>query len=260
MSDVQEHDLSGPTKPIEAMPDPKAPLNRTKEKAKPKTVTLSGGEKIELRKKADLTLLEKETKAIGPQLSKIVKADADLLSDYLALGKFQSTVTRMFKSTKLAGLFIKDKLPEASKIDPAVRSNSKWLWEALNVDDHEASDILFILGGITKIGDYKSAHPSVIARHYKKAKTRVEGLKKASENKIDTSDEESALEKLSVLEAKNSAKKMARDRNAAVKNSVKYFIQQPDKECVISKLESVLKVMLKEKSVAKQLLYLQELS
>ena len=64
-----EYNLNGPTTLTEALPDSKAPLNRTKEKVEPRTVTLSSGENIELKNKADLDKLKKEIAAIGPRLS-----------------------------------------------------------------------------------------------------------------------------------------------------------------------------------------------
>ena len=54
-----------------------------------------------------------------------------------------------------------------------MRSNCKWLYEALNVPGHESADLLLVLQ-VNRIEDYKSGNPTVIRRHYKDAKGAIE--------------------------------------------------------------------------------------
>lgn len=64
------------------------------------------------------------------------------LSCHLAFGEFSSTSKPMFRSTRKHGEFIAKMVPKSAIMDAALRTNSKWLWEALNIPDHTAATFL----------------------------------------------------------------------------------------------------------------------
>lgn len=164
------------------------------EPKKPEPTTYAGFEVAEGVNPSDIQTMEAET---ADCLSNIQGKDAALLGDYLTLGKFLSSIGAMFKSTKIAGEYRKKNLPESENLDPALRSNCKWVWEALNLSDHEGSDLLSVLG-VNRLEDYKSQNPTVIKRAWRDAK-------KAEETKAKA--EELGVEEEEVSKAEKEAKK-----------------------------------------------------
>ena len=158
---------------------PKPKEEKPKPAPKPEPLKVDG---FEVKEGADLAFLSEATKMANEAIDSINRKDADLLGQYLSLGMFQSSVVGMFASTKVYGQYVAAKVPASASLDAALRSNCKWLYEALNKADHEASDLLTILG-INRIEDFKSANPTVIRREYKalselsqaKAKAEAEG-------------------------------------------------------------------------------------
>jgi len=85
---------------------------------------------------------------------------------YVQVGRFLHTERQKFRSTKLFGQHLALVAPAIYEIDAYLRSDSKWLFMALEgiVD----GDILEVLG-VKDIRDFFSSHPSVIRRAYRKA-------------------------------------------------------------------------------------------
>jgi len=123
---------------------------------------------FEVKDGTDLGELEELTAVTSEGLEAIHRKDKDLIGHYLHLGEFQSKASAFFISPKVYGQFLKDALPASQLLDAPLRSNCKWLWEALNKPEHEASDILTVLW-LNRIEDYKSANPTVIRRDWKAA-------------------------------------------------------------------------------------------
>jgi hypothetical protein len=148
---------------------PKAP--KVKEvKPEPVVVTFEG---YELAEGADHATVFKGYQDAAQALDAIGTKDKALVGSYLALGEFQSKVAPLFKSTKIYGQFLKDKLPASQSLDPALRSNCKWLFENM-------TDVLSVLK-LNQIEDYKSANPTVIKRDFKAAQALAEKQAKAEE-------------------------------------------------------------------------------
>jgi hypothetical protein len=164
-----------------AGPKPKAekPAPEPKPEPKPEPLMIDG---FEVKEGTDLAFIYLATKTANEAIEAINQNEADLLKQYLSLGMFQSSVVDMFASKKVYGQYVAAKVPDSVFMDAALRSNCKWLWQALNKADHEAADILTILG-VNRIEDFKSANPTVIRREYRemvetakaKAKAEAEG-------------------------------------------------------------------------------------
>lgn len=152
--------------------------------------TLEGAELVE---GADVEVITKATEEVTDAISKIGSKDSDLLDSYLALGKYAASISPMFNGPKQYGMYLAKKVPESAKLDAALRSNCKWLWQALNDPEHEGSDILVVLGGINDIASFKSANPTVIKREYQKAKKAKDAQKALKDDGIDVEDAEEAL-------------------------------------------------------------------
>lgn len=178
-------------------PKAEAPKESNKakaEKAKPKALLFKGAAgEYELVSHADPKELKAEAAAAGKALAAIDKKDSDLLSHYLALGKFQSAAAKLFKSVKVYGQFLAAELPASQALDPALRSNCKWLYEALNVEGAEAGDILSVLQ-VNRIEDFKSKNPTVIRREYKALKDEAEKAKAAEELGVSVEEAEAMEE------------------------------------------------------------------
>jgi hypothetical protein len=182
---------------------PKAKAEKPKPAPKPEPLKVDG---FEVKEGADLVFLSEATKMANEAIESINRKDADLLGQYLSLGMFQSSVVGMFASTKVYGQYVAAKVPASAALDAALRSNCKWLYEALNKEDHEASDILTILG-VNRIEDFKSANPTVIRREYKslaelskaKAKADAEG-KTVEELEAEAEAEEAEAKKKAEIE------------------------------------------------------------
>lgn len=85
---------------------------------------------------------------------------------YLQVGRFLYVERQKFRSTKLFGQHFARVAPAVYEIDAYLRSDSKWLFMALQgIAD---GDILEVLG-VTDIRCFCSSNPSVIRRAYRKA-------------------------------------------------------------------------------------------
>ena len=143
----------------------------------PKIVAVDGFALAAEAKEEDIATVEAATQDAAQAIESIGRKDSDLLSAYMTLGRFQSAVAKMFASVKIYGQYVKAKVPASENLDPALRSNCKWVYEALHKEDHEASDLLQVLGVWTGANDpiddlkrFKSGNPTVIRRTYKEAK------------------------------------------------------------------------------------------
>ena len=157
--------------------------------AKSEPVTFHG---FELKADVDTKALEEDTKALAEAVDAINRKDADLLSSYLTIGKAASKIAPLFKSTKLYGQYLAQEVPATQTLDPALRSNCKWLYEALNVKEADGSDLLKVLG-VNRIESFKSGNPTVIKREYKNAVKKAEALDKCQAMGIDAEDADEAL-------------------------------------------------------------------
>ena len=135
-----------------AAPKPKAEPKAEKPAPapKPEPITIDG---FEVKEGTDLAFIYLATKQANEAIEAIKQNETDLLNQYLSLGMFQSSVVDMFASKKVYGQYVAAKVPDSAFMDAALRSNCKWLWQALNKADHEASDILIILG-VNRIEDF----------------------------------------------------------------------------------------------------------
>ncbi|SEU04855.1 hypothetical protein [Paracoccus homiensis] len=91
------------------------------------------------------------------------------LKCYIEFGGKLSRLADEIPSTKLRGPVIAKLFPDSKCLDPALRSNCKWLYEALNKPGHEAADILTVLN-VESIFDLGSENPTVIRRRFLAAK------------------------------------------------------------------------------------------
>lgn len=99
-----------------------------------------------------------------------VAADKQLmLEGYLEFGRELSQLAKENPSTKIRGQIIAERYPDSKHLDAALRTNCKWLYEALHDNDHEAANILTVLR-VGSIHDLGSECPTVIRRLYLKAK------------------------------------------------------------------------------------------
>lgn len=147
------------------------------------------------------------TESTSSAIDAIANRDADLLQSYLVLGEFQSKAAPMFSAPRVYGEFLAKELPASQKLDPALRTNCKWLWEALNLPGHDASDILSVLGGINDISSFRSQNPTVIRREYRTIKDKAVKLAQAREAGIEEDDEDAAVKAVSKQE-KNRKKEL----------------------------------------------------
>lgn len=203
---------------------------------KPKPVLFKGAAgEYELAADADAKALKAEADAAGKALKAIDKKDSDLLSHYLALGKFQSAAAKLFKSVKVYGQFLAAELPASQALDPALRSNCKWLYEALNVVGAEGSDILSVLQ-VNRIEDFKSKNPTVIRREYKAMKEEADKAKAAEELGV-------SIEEAEEMEAKEAKAKAEADKAKLVemiKEFAESVMNHSDKEEASANLMDVL--------------------
>lgn len=149
------------------------------------------------------------------------------------IGKGAAAIAPMFKSTKLYGQFLAKEIPASQSLDPALRSNCKWLYEALNVEGHEAADLLAVLK-INRLEDFKSGNPTVIKREYKAAKAEADKKAKLTAKAEAEGVDESEAEKLLKDEAEAQAKKdqaaAKRKLTALEKKIVAFLMQQEARE------------------------------
>lgn len=153
----------------------------------------------------DTTVLDNATTAARLAMAKVDDKDQDLLSAYLEIGGFLFEVSASFKSPKLFGQFVAKELPESAKLDPALRSNCKWLFEALNNPEADHSDLLSVLN-VNRIEDFKSGNPTVIRREYKATKDAAIAKAKLEADGIDPDDAEAVEAATKADKAKSKAK------------------------------------------------------
>lgn len=180
-----------------------------------------GGEAFTLKADADAASVAAMLAKAEEAANAINRKDSDLLASYLIIGEIGSALAAQFASTKVYGQALAKAAPASQSLDPALRSNCKWLWEALNVSGHEASDILHVLG-VNDIAAYRSGNPHVIRRDYKAAKDKAEALAKAAEAGME-GDEAELLAKVSDMTKaeKDAAKKAEAER---LKKALKGFL------------------------------------
>jgi hypothetical protein len=172
----------------------------------------------------DLKALEADLVALSEAVAAISNKDSDLLVSYLMIGQGAAAIAPLFASTKLYGQFLAKEIPASSSLDPALRSNCKWLFEALNVAGHEASDLLVILD-VNRIEDFKSGNPTVIKREYKSAVKAAEALNKAKALGLDCETSEQAEKEVKAVanaEKAEAEKKAA----AALKRAVAAYVKK----------------------------------
>ena len=178
-------------------------------KSQPKT--LDG---FELKDDADPEAITKAAYGAHEAVAAIARKDADLLSAYLDLGAFNAQASKAFKSTKIMGQYIAKHVPASQTLDPALRSNCKWLWEALNDPEHEAFDNLLNALGVNRIEDFKSGNPTVIRREYSAIIKADEAKAKAESLGIASGDD--AVKAVSKAEKEAAATEFAEDLAKAV--------------------------------------------
>ena len=225
-----------------AEPKPKAEP-KAEPVAKPEPVTFKG---FELAEGADIALLQSATDGAKAALDQIQSKDADLLGAYLALGEFQSEAVKLFKSMKLYGQYLAQELPASQSLDPALRSNCKWVYEALNLNGHEGSDILRVLG-VNDLSAYKSKNPTVIKRDYKAIKDKAEAKAKADKMGLEYEDEDEAAGKVRKVEKEAEDKKTAASLKKAMKRFETLMNQHPDKEGAIEEACTIMAEVLSRK-------------
>jgi hypothetical protein len=241
---------AGP-KPKADKPKPKAGPKPKADKPKPETEKPAPAPKpeplkvdgFEVKEGADLMFLSEATKLANEAIESINRKDADLLGQYLSLGMFQSSVVGMFASTKIYGQYVAAKVPASVSLDAALRSNCKWLYEALNKADHEASDLLAILG-VNRIEDFKSANPTVIRREYK-------ALAEISQTKAKAEAEGKTVEE---LEAEAEAKEAEAKKKAEIEGLVVFskFVALFESHLPPETLNNILLPVLKEAASGKK--------
>jgi hypothetical protein len=157
---------------------------------KPAPITYAG---YELAEGVDPEAVKMAEDAVKADLNAIVSKDADLIGSYLSLGKFLNATSEMFKSPKLYGQYLKKGFPATQELDSALRSNAKWIYEAINFADHEGSDLLNVLE-VNQIEDYKSGNPTAIRKAYRLAKGKA-ALKAEAEANGMTEEEQTEADK-----------------------------------------------------------------
>lgn len=96
----------------------------------------------------------------------------EMLTSLLTLGQYQSEQKHLHPSTKVRGQKVAKAIPSSRALDPSTRSDSTWLYEALNDSRHEASDIRTVLE-VDCIFELGYAHPSAIRKLYNRRKKDV---------------------------------------------------------------------------------------
>jgi hypothetical protein len=190
---------------------------------------------------AEAEALTQTAEAAKAAVEAISRKDQDLLTSYMLFGHFQSEVSKMFVSTKVYGQYLAKEMPATKSLDAALRSNCKWLYEALNVLGHDASDLLVVLG-VNQIADFKSGNPTVIKREYSAAKKKEAATEKAKESGIEVSEGED-VEKAVKAADKAAAEAAALAKTAAFKKALKAYVkaagEKSDMETLLSDLIQV---------------------
>ena len=257
---------------VAAKPPKQAP--KAAPKAAPKEVAVTpvpkltikiGDEAFDLIEGADAKDIAAKAKAVSKAADAIQRKDNDLLASYFAIGEFASAVAPMFASPKVYGQYLAKAAPASASLDPALRSNCKWLWEAVNDANHDAfADLLVHLGLNPKANDrtaeiakFKSGNPTVIRREYTAAKKKSETLATAKERGLDLSNEEEAMKSVAKADKDKADKAMKTAITKAINNLAKYVGAQESKEDAIAEVTDVLKTMFTEhKGLEKQVAFL----
>ncbi|MEI4235329.1 hypothetical protein [Roseovarius sp. D22-M7] len=197
------------------------------EKATPERATLKDAEGNEyaLAEGVDPEKITADADEAQAAFEAVNNKEADLLNSYLVIGRFQSDAKKAFKSTKLFGQYLAQALPVSQALDPALRSNCTWLYEALNVTDHEASDLLHILN-VNDIASFKSANPTVIKREYKKVKKEKEEKDKAEQEGYETVEEAKEAEKAAKAEQEKKEQAAKKRQMTKLEKRIKAFLMQ----------------------------------
>lgn len=117
-----------------------------------------------------LELLKSQAQEAGEFVEKTLEERRlSVLTARLKIGQYQHRLRKHLPSNKLYGIQLALDIPATAKMDPALLSNQKWLYEALHIPGHKGNDILEVLG-ITGIEGFKSDNPTVIRRQYRKKK------------------------------------------------------------------------------------------
>jgi hypothetical protein len=252
-----------PAKPVKAE-KPKAaeaeaakPVRNAKP-AKPEPVLFKG---FALADGASPEAVETAAKKAQEALDAIKGSEAGLVGHYMTLGQFQSEAAPLFKSTKLYGEFLKAELPASQALDPALRSNCKWLFEALNAEGHEASDLLTVLG-VNRIEDFKSGNPTVIRREYKAAKAEADkaaALKaKAEAEGVDVSEAEKLMKEEAEAQAKKDQAAAKRKLTSLEKKVKAFLMQHGDNEEMATEASDLIRGLI-EANPKEQIAYLESI-
>ncbi|MCA9002699.1 MAG: hypothetical protein KDB61_12300, partial [Planctomycetes bacterium] len=222
---------------VAAKPPKQAP--KAAPKAAPKEVAVApapkltikiGDEAFDLIEGADAKDIASKAKAVAKAADAIQRKDNDLLASYFAIGEFAASVAPMFASPKVYGQYLAKAAPASASLDPALRSNCKWLWEAVNDEEHkDFSDLLLHLGLNVKANDrtaeiakFKSGNPTVIRREYTAAKKKSETLATAKERGLDLSNEEEAMKSVAKADKDKADKALKTAITKAINNLAKY--------------------------------------
>lgn len=242
LMNITNAEAEGP-KPKKARKPKVKPVKTAEEvnasKANPQPVEPYEIDGFAINEDADAAAIQKETDEAREAVEKINSKDADLLPAYLKLGEYAYEIAPLFKSKKIYGQFLAVKIPASQSLDAALRSNCKWLYEALNVQESENSDLLGILG-VNRIEDYKSANPTVIRRDYTNAKKQAEA-QKVAESEGKTVDE---LEAEAKAQAKEAAEKRNEDFMAAMLVMAAEAKSKATKEAVASYIADTLQAII----------------
>ncbi len=194
----------------------KADKPKPVKEAKPEAKTFEG---YAVNDGVDTAFISVGTNQAREALEAIGSKDKALVGSYLALGEFQSVVAPLFKSLKVYGQYLKDKLPESATLDPALRSNCKWLFEILR-----DGDLLSTLN-VNRIEDYKSANPTVIRRDYKAIKDEAAKVAKAEELG-ESVEEMEAAEKASAKASKEALNKAVQEGIRQIETNISAMTAQ----------------------------------
>ena len=178
-------------------------------------------EGFELKADANVSEVADAMKSAQEAADAIARKDSDLLNAYLTIGSVASRIAPMFKSTKVYGQALAALVPASSALDAGLRSNCKWLYEALNVATHESADLLKVLG-VNRIEDYTTGNPHVIRREYN-AKKKAAQI--AAEKGLDADDADAIAEAMKADKDAAKAEKEAKEQAAmtALKSAITVY-------------------------------------
>lgn len=241
----------------------KADHEAAKTKAEEKPVKAIDG--FAIAEDADIEEVAHATDEANKALGKIAGKDKDLLGAYLALGGFQHNATKWIPSSKIRGAYVAAKLPQSQNMDPSLRSNCTWLFEALNIATHEAADMLMIFGLMREgdnrkpeeiIAEYKTQNPTVIRREYKKAKEAYEAEQKAKAAGKPIEELEKEEKAAKEAQAKKDAATAKRQLTALLKRVRNMAMEHEEKEDAVTEIMDIMATMLEQKNRQDMIAYL----